>query len=420
MLAHRSWFTYSFKGTGNQVTNNLCRHLLFGGLMFIATLFALTAVPLAPKNPDSFVQWLVSYEYGLTKRGLVGSLLQNFWFRGPISLKDMLCVSNFIALFAWALFVVLSIRVWFLIPKNENWIITFIVICILIATPIGIIYYVSTSHNLEVVNLFLLAAIVNLFLSRPCRMIADISLLFFSILSVLIHELALLSTIPIAMAAYSLTQRISQRSIIILAGVYLICGALVVVAGGNSREVARPAVYHAVRGMDTEFSAAIGPKIQDRIDVLQFTFVENLKKGFRSFSKVAHVNRAFFTMLIAGPAICFLSIVIFQQVQRGIGLILIATGLMPLSLILLADDIFRWAILTVVGLSILALVAGTARRDHMLESIDVAGPEAVIGFGILALLASSDLPYPYFLNNDGNPLFGALHEFARFVERSVF
>lgn len=385
------------------------RHLLFAMLLFVAAVFTLTAIPSAPKNPESFIPWLFNYDYGLIKRGLIGHLIKNL--RNPtdlISIAGMFYLTTGLSLLAWGLYAAMSVRAWQGKLFEGSWVTLLLVISLLTASPIGISYYVSNSHNLEVVNLLTLAIFANIIFFHPPRSLALVALISFSIVSVLVHESSLLSTIPLGFMIYVLlyAKTFDKSLLCTLPIIYLICIVIVIIAGINSRTVAQHVVDSVVRSVDSNLAAAIQSKINDKLDVLQYSFYENLQKGLRSFTKTRHITRAVFSFVVTAPALLFLSILLFRRLQSRVAVLAIIVGLSPLLLTLVADDIFRWLILAIVGLSVLNL---TPAADHFkVGAASHVASASIIGLGIIALLTAVDLPYPFFMSNDGNPLLGAM------------
>lgn len=394
------------------------RQLLFAMLLFVAAVFTLAAIPSAPKNPGSFIQWLFNYDYGLIKRGLIGHLITHLRNSSdPISMAGMFYLATGLSLLTWTLYAAISIRAWRgkfgrALSMTGSWIIVLLIVAILTASPIGVSYYVSNSHNLEVVNLLNLAIFANIIFFRPIRPWPIAALISFSLISVLVHESALLSTIPVGFLIYVLlyAKPFDKKLLSLLLGLYVFCIALVVVAGINSRTVSQQIVDGVVRGVDAPFASAIQSKMADKTDVLQFTLADNMRKGFRSFTKPRHLTRAAFAVLVTAPAMLFLSLLLFHRLQRRMAIVAVMAGLLPLSLTLLADDVFRWLILTIVGLSVLSLApAADHFKSEAMSDVTThrGGSAPIIGLGIVALLTAVDLPYPYFMTNDGNPLLDA-------------
>jgi hypothetical protein len=322
-------------------------------------------------------------------------------------------VATIVSLLAWMLYALISAQAVVSQFNCDRWLIVMIVAAILISTPIGITYYVSNSHHLEIINLLTLAIFTIIILLRPGPGLGLGILISFSVVSVLVHESALLSTIPAAFVIYFLMhgKHVGRFSHAVLVGVYVICISLVVIAGQNSRQMAEKIVDSAIQRTDNELASAIKVKRDDKIDVLRFTLIDNIKKGLGSLKKPRHYTRLISCFLVAAPALFFLSVILVSRLRWPVAAVTVAIGLLPLSLSVLADDVFRWLILAVIGLAVLNLVPASAqfvREEWSERAKDGATLTPTVGLGVVALITALVLPYPNFMSNDGNPLYGTV------------
>jgi hypothetical protein len=250
-------------------------------------------------------------------------------------------------------------------------------------------------------------------LLRPGTQLGQGILIIFSIVSALVHESALLSTIPAAFVIYYIMygKDVFRFLHAILVVVYVICISVVVIAGQNSRQMAEKIVDSAIQRTDNELASAIKVKRDDKIDVLRFTLIDNLKKGLGSLKKTRHYTRLISCFLVVAPALFFLSVALISRLRWPVAAVAVAIGLLPLSLTVLADDVFRWLILAVIGLAGLNLVPVSAqfmREEWSERAKDGAALTPTVGLGVVALITALVLPYPNFMSNDGNPLYGTV------------
>lgn len=384
------------------------------GLLALVVVVALVALPTEPKGAELYSQWLLGYDHGLVKRGLVGTVLLGTLFSsgGRISPDDMFAVSAGIALLSLASYVALGARVW--ISRRPGWragarrvtdddvLATLLVLALLLASPIGLAYYVSNSQYLEQVNLLVLSVFAHVALSRPRRAVLVATAVACSVLSTLAHENALLSTVPVMLAGTAYRcggLRAGRRTLAVLGTTGVACLALVVVAGATTSQVAAEVVRDAEARYPTE--------VADRTEtglVLTRSVPDNIAYTFDKYSSLSGGgSRIPLSLLVTAPAMAFLAMLIRRRDPSAAGLLLVVAALAPCALVLLGDDVYRWFVLAVVGLAVLVLAiaptgaapdpAGRARR-----------PGGLVALGVLALLAATALPYPYFLDNDGNPM----------------
>lgn len=392
------------------------------GLVLVASLTALVVTPLDPVDADNYLLWLTSYSDGPIKRGLVGSVLTATGIAdGRVSVDDLLTLSTTVAWITFLSYLALVVRVWW--SQRTTWnadqastrssgsfLVSLLAMALLVASPIGVLFYISESYYLDVVNLLVLSVFVHLALFRPRRSIAFAALAICSVLAVLVHENALLSTVPVMMAIYWMLTEQGRRSndvLVRLVPTYLGCAALVVWLSVGSDRVGGSAVTNAAERLHVStFGAAEADRVMNRslLDNVAYTLDK-----YQSLSGGG--SRVLLTALVTGPAIAFLAFSLVRDVRPDTRRWLLVGGLAPLGLALLGDDVYRWCSLSAIALAVAVLTIGTsqpeedeARPDSTVTTAASERDLTLVALGIVALVAALVLPYPYFHGNGPNPM----------------
>jgi hypothetical protein len=391
----------------NETSDRSKSRLLYATLA-VAAIFTLATLPASSKEPGIYIQWLFSYQFGLIKRGLIGTVLLNGVYPSRlVATSQLFRLSLLVSLATMGLYAAWALRIWRRRrPDSRDFLEHLMVVGLLIATPIGVVYYVANSQYMEVVLVLLLAIFCHVLCSRPARTIALPVLFVCCLASALVHEEALLSTVPVMLAGYYVSyasaRPADRRVLAPLAAVYGLCLLLVLIAGARTGSMAAPITQHIISR-----HAADLPLDLHYSQVLDRSLTDNLRFTFGEYSRYWNGSRIVLAFVVVLPAIVFLSRRLLDKYPRRIGRMLVAVGLLPLGLAVIADDVFRWYVLIVIGLGSLNLVhtrEALARSD---EEVPVRVRGSQVGFGMIALLAAV-LPFPFFPGDAPNPLLPAV------------
>lgn len=379
---------------------------VFAALILVAILHAIVAVPFDPSKVATNPQWLFSYEFGLIKRGLVGELLTKTIFAGrtTITQGELFTVIRLVSIAAFLLSVLVAVLAW--IRAQDDWLTRLVVTALLIATPIGSVYYVSNGYYLEVVNLVVLFAYVAFLFARPPAATGLAVLLVACIATTLIHESALLSVAPAMILLHYLTyvQAAGNRgTVAALAVIYLACVGLALYASPHSAA--------AFEAMSRSVAARVDWEVNP-LNLLPLTrsTTENVAWAFHQYVDANGLRpggwRILLSLLVTGPAILFLSYLLVYRLRPQFSAPALLIASQPFVLTFLADDIYRWYVLVVINLCLASLIP---LPEHVLKASarDLPAPSARdlrVGTGFVAVLVAFALPFPYFRSNDGNPL----------------
>lgn len=403
--------------------------VVVAGLVLISLVIALVATPLDPVDPDNYLLWLVAYGDGPLRRGLVGTILTATVLRGDsAALEDLFAATTAVSWLTYLSFLALVVRTWaqrrtlrhtlLEIGRPDGFVVDLLTMIVLVASPIGVLFYVSEAYYLDVANLLILSVFAHVVLSRPRRSIATVALVLCSALATLVHENALLTTVPAMAAIYWISSERGTRSrpaLVRTLAAPVGCVVLVGVLALGSGDAGPPAVRAAAERLDvSQFGAAEATEIMER------SVLDNVSYAFDKYRSLSGGgSRVIFTLLVAGPALWFLCVAITRRTPSSQRRWLLLAGLAPLGLTLLADDVYRWFSLSIVALGLVLLLVGSASSNepgalggagvgesHDLDARPRDGRQDgnLVPFGILAIVPALVLPYPYFLTNDGNPM----------------
>lgn len=398
------------------------------GLVAVSAVMSVVSIGDVAKGQALYSQWLITYDQGLVKRGLLGTVLTSVFFPGDgqISLGSLYRISFATAAIALALAMLVVLRVWW--ACRASWTdragegsgreaASFLVAsALLIATPIGYLYYLSNNSYYEVVNLGLLALFVNVVLFRPSRTVGFAVLVVVSLVSLLVHENSLLSTIPVMVVLTWLVCEAGSwdRKVLAKLGLVLVASGVITVALGPSSVDAGPSL---VSSMSTRYELPAADW-QETEDVLTRSVPDNVRYAFDKYqSKTGGGSRIIFSLLVTVPAMAFLVSAARRRLDRDRQLPVIGATFLPMLLVFLADDVYRWFIFTVIGLAFVTIVLERfpdAGRAAPVDGADaeeaVAAPASssdqisVLALGMVVILIACLVPYPSFLGYGTNPL----------------
>lgn len=385
-------------GVGLQPSSERHTRAVAFGILALAAGAAVLSAPARSSEPELFTQWLFTYGCGLVKRALVGDLLTRFVFSGgtPIAEMSVHVVAVVVAVASVMLYALFAARVWLARPavSSAQRVQTLTTIGLVSMAPVGAMYYVGARQYPEVGALMVLALFANWLLMAPRHSWLLASAMLASICSILIHEASLLSTIPIMLtltvmrAPDGQSRRLADA---MGAGTFVVCAALVVYMGAVS-----PATAACVTNqVASRVGFAVDPPM---VEVLTTTFVENIVMTVQGYTSPWNGTRIPLSLLVTAPALIFLAASLARREANRRGGRLAAVGLCPLGLIVLADDVYRWFVMAVVGLSVL-LLTSVWQHDEPVED------DWVITLGLAALVIAFVLPYPFFRGASSNPLF---------------
>lgn len=364
----------------------------------VVAVVAAVVVPMEAKSPELHSQWLLGYDHGLVKRGLAGALLRGLVFRGDgrITTDSMLTATTVVALVALALFTLLAVQAHRARGAARGEVADLVPSALLLLTPVGALYLVSNSQYLEVTHLLLLAAYALVLVRRPPPAVGIPVLVATCVVATLLHESALVSVVPLVLVLHWLVggARRDRGTIVVAGGTVVLCLAVVLAASAHSSAVAD----EAVAGVEARYPTSAAEEQETR-DVLTRSVPDNVGYAFDRYRSVSGGgSRVVLSLAVAAPAMAFLGARLLARLGRRRGAVLLGATLAPLALCLIADDVYRWYVLVVVGMAVADLVLDvTGPRPR-----PGAGPSAAAG--LLAMAVAGVLPYPYFLGNDGNPL----------------
>lgn len=393
----RAWTRYSFNA-----------RLVAVGIVALAAFVAVLSVPGRASEPELFTQWLFNYGCGLVKRALVGDILTRVVLRPghPISATAMHAVVVAISVVTALLFALYSARVWIAggpAPRPQR-IQVLLATALLSMSPIGAMYYAGARQYPEVSNLLVLALFANVLLARPPHRALLACGALASLISTLIHESSLLSTSPVMLALAVMDTPegpARQRATAVSVGTLALSTVAVLYIGAVS-----PAIAACVTD---QLASRVGfPLDPEKVAVLTTTFSGNILMTLRAYAEADNGLRIPLSLVLAAPAMLFLCLSLMRREPGRMGWALAAVGLLPFGLIILADDVYRWFVLSVVGLCVL-LLASAWHHDHDAED------DWLTMLGLAALLIALVVPYPFFRGASANPLFDRLLAVVRLI-----
>lgn len=386
------------EGKGLRASSAVDARVTALGLVALSVGVALLVSPDQPAEPELFTQWLFNYGCGLVKRALVGDMLARFVFAGPlpITASAMHAVATNLSVATALLFALFSARVWVASAAASRTarVQTLLAVLLLSVAPVGAVYYAGARQYQEVCNLLLLALFAHAAATRALQSTLPALAVLLSLVSTLIHESSLLSTTPVMLTLAVMQtpdgpQR--RRAIVAAAGAFALCTALVLYVGAATTATAACITSQ----LTSRLAFPVDPS---KVEVLTSSFTGNVWMTLRAYVDVDNGSRVLLSLVVAAPAMLFLAASLRRRDPGRTGWWLVAVGLLPFGLIPLADDVYRWFVLSVVGLSVL-LLSGDRTQERPVEDT------RVLALGIAALVIAVVVPFPFFWGASSNPLF---------------
>ncbi|SDI16464.1 hypothetical protein SAMN05216588_11243 [Pseudomonas flavescens] len=340
-----------------------------------------------------YTQWVLNYDFGLVRRGLVGGLLKAF---GYVPSPHFYMVAAF--LFSLA---VCSALFWLLsraaLSYRKQSTAAFLLALFFICHPLIVLHFAQASGFLDNINYLIVILGIAAILKAPPKLGA-LAVLLAGGLIIPIHEASFVMFVPLLIGIWSYTHRpkvVSVDSVLILIVFAVLVAEVVTI--GTSNPGSRISLQHYYEHL----LSTTQPIDIEAVGILFNTLHGNSSETASVMLSVLYLN-FHLNMLFGLIPTFFIGAKLFKALAGHIRLIsyesfLLASAVSPLALYLIASDYTRWWSIAV---SNTAIALTLLMRDPVLAGAMTAVVNRykwfivfAIGFGLALGPFTSDLSY---------------------------